>query len=974
MAKTRTGRGARAPSVRVDVGRYRPRSGLLPSATGSNPNRGAAAVRWRKTEPLRTATPGITNARSIALRPGPGPDFLPAGGLTSVKAPPPRGDLSGYFPVAGAPGAWYGQSQSIETTPLVTLHMNPRCSGPRFALGACLFLLLVPDRGRADPGDVDPAFVSGAANLGGGVSLVALQEDGRLVVAGSFTNYNGAPARNLVRLRPDGSVDPEFSVGSGFEGMTVGTFVAPAQISVILPTAAGLLVGGTFEKVNGQPKTNLVRLLASGAVDPGFAPGVDGAVAALAVLPTGKILVGGGFRNVGGVARSGFARLEADGQLDTGWVPNWGTFLGASARAIVVQPDGRILVGGTHLIFAGGLAVRGVARLTAEGALDPSFQPPALQFQTESVGAMAVQADGKILIAGLFQKINGQDHKAIARLNADGTLDPTWPGSGANAGGLGAVNAVVAGPNQQFYVGGGFETLNGLGPGGIARLNADGSRDPAFRKPAGSSTFAVQSLAVQADGHVVVAGTFTLGTSSDSFRTVLRLLGSGSATVPPPAITTQPQGVAFDLNATDQSLGVIASGTPPLSYQWHKDGEVLQFQSEPTLRFSQVFESTAGDYQVVVTNPGGSVTSLVATVRVNLPARVTSQPASRSVAVGERVTFSVGVSGTAPVRFQWRKGPDDLPGATNATFTLDAAQPGDAGRYSVVVANALGSETSQEALLQVTIAPPEISAHPLSQTVTLAETNLTARTLASRRLRLTVLGGLAPWIDHGIYEITFTESAYYSPAGGALPTASTGGYAVGQGTAPPATLLDFTTFFPAGNAARLTLVPNGIFEFNRADLVEDQNGRWELIPPFVPFSGPTVTLTVTATGVPPLTYQWFHDGMPLTGQSGATLTLTNVQLSDLGEYSVEVGNLGGKVRSDVALVSTGGLALAAPKVDGGKLHFNLPTSPGKTYGIQFQSALGGNWSTLQTVPGDGSARPVSVPAAGATGFVRVEER
>ena len=143
----------------------------------------------------------------------------------------------------------------------------------------------------------------------------------------------------------------------------------------------------------------------------GFDPNANGLVRVVVVQPDGKTLIGGDFTTVLGVARSRIARLNADGTLDTAFNPNSNAFV----LSIAVQADGKILVsGGFNTI--GGQPRTIIARLDAVTGLADSFNPNL----DNNVSAIAVQADGKILAGGLFTSIGGQPRNHIARLETDG--------------------------------------------------------------------------------------------------------------------------------------------------------------------------------------------------------------------------------------------------------------------------------------------------------------------------------------------------------------------------------------------------------------------------------------------------------------------------------------------------------------------------------------------------------------------------
>jgi hypothetical protein len=170
---------------------------------------------------------------------------------------------------------------------------------------------------------------------------------------------------------------------------------------------------------------------------------------------------------------------------------------------------------------------------------------------------------------------------------------------------------------------------------------------------------------------------------------------------PPPAITAQPQDQRVALGAP-ATFSVSATGTAPLVYQWRFEGAPLPGATNASLEIASVALTQAGDYQVVVSNGGGSVVSSNAVLSLAGTAVIVTEPRDQSVSVGANTSFGVSVSGNTPLFFQWRLNGADLPGATNRTLLLTNLAVSDSGKlYSVVVRNALGSATSREALLEV---------------------------------------------------------------------------------------------------------------------------------------------------------------------------------------------------------------------------------------------------------------------------------
>jgi uncharacterized protein YfaP (DUF2135 family) len=165
-----------------------------------------------------------------------------------------------------------------------------------------------------------------------------------------------------------------------------------------------------------------------------------------------------------------------------------------------------------------------------------------------------------------------------------------------------------------------------------------------------------------------------------------------------PAITAQPQNQSVVLGAT-ATFSVTATGTAPLHYQWKKGGSSVGTDSA-TLSVAAAQLADAGSYSVTVSNMVSSVTSADATLSISTPPAIVSSPAAKTVASGTSATFSVTATGSGPLHYQWKK--DGVAVGTDAaSFTLASAQAADAGAYSVVVSNPIGSVTSATAALTV---------------------------------------------------------------------------------------------------------------------------------------------------------------------------------------------------------------------------------------------------------------------------------
>jgi hypothetical protein len=191
----------------------------------------------------------------------------------------------------------------------------------------------------------------------------------------------------------------------------------------------------------------------------------------------------------------------------------------------------------------------------------------------------------------------------------------------------------------------------------------------------------------------------------------------------PPTITTQPSAQTA-LVGSNVTFTVAATGTPTLSYQWKKGSNNISGATSSTLNLTNVQTVDAANYSVVVTNMAGTTTSNTAFLTVQVPPSITTQPVSQTVTAGANVTFTVVASGTPAPTYQWKKGSNNIVGATSSTLTLTNVQPISAANYSCVVTNAAGTVTSNNAFLTVNVLTYQAENATLSGGNS-AETNVT---------------------------------------------------------------------------------------------------------------------------------------------------------------------------------------------------------------------------------------------------------
>ncbi len=245
----------------------------------------------------------------------------------------------------------------------------------------------------------------------------------------------------------------------------------------------------------------MARLDATTGLADSFDPSANNDVHSIALQADGKILAGGVFTNIGGQTRNDIARLDAT----TGSADSFNPNANNDVEAIAVQADGKILVGGDFngANSIGGATRNRIARLDATTGLADSFDPNA----NDIVYAIAVQADGKILAGGAFITLaaNGGPtvtRNRIARLEIDGRLDQTLDLGIAGS----QVNTMAVQPDGKVVIAGLFSSVLGVARNNIARLNSDGTLDMAFDPGVNASVY---SIALQTDGKILVGGIFT---------------------------------------------------------------------------------------------------------------------------------------------------------------------------------------------------------------------------------------------------------------------------------------------------------------------------------------------------------------------------------------------------------------------------------------------------------------------------------
>ncbi len=302
-----------------------------------------------------------------------------------------------------------------------------------------------------------------------------------------------------------GSLDITFNPGSG---------AIPWVTCIAVQTNGQIVISGEFTSYNGANRTRVARLFADGSLDTSFDSGVgpNREVRALSLQSDGKMLIGGEFTSINGVGWNQPARLRPDGSVDTSFDTSSAHGAGAGAvYALALQADGKVLIGG-GFSSVGGTNYSRIARLNTNGTVDVTFNPGTgiTNSGYPFVLALGVQSDGRVIVGGSFAAINGVFRNYLARLNTNGSVDTTFDAGLAGPAGFVGVYSVAVLPQDKIVIGGNFSSANGYSRNGIARLNADGSVDDTFNPGLGVGGFSgrVLALAVQGDGKVIIGGEF----------------------------------------------------------------------------------------------------------------------------------------------------------------------------------------------------------------------------------------------------------------------------------------------------------------------------------------------------------------------------------------------------------------------------------------------------------------------------------
>jgi uncharacterized delta-60 repeat protein len=290
------------------------------------------------------------------------------------------------------------------------------------------------------------------------------------------------------------SNDPTFNIGTGatkFSGIMSG----PISSMVISPIDQKILITGDFDEFNGVSKQGIVRLNPDGSIDNTFINDSMLNIGAMTLQPDGKILYAG----------SGFlGRLLSNGTQDSVFNSNAaGLGLTGQPYKIILQPDGKIILGGAMNFLISGVNINSVFRLNSDGTRDTTFNAPAATNSFDVYGLL-LQSDGKLIVGGGFTSFSGSSYNNIMRLNSNGSFDYWFdPGIGPDN----AVLDLALQPDGKIIAVGNFQLYNGDTTNNLCRINTDGTLDTSFVMGSYLGNFSeLSKIRLLSDGKIIGIG------------------------------------------------------------------------------------------------------------------------------------------------------------------------------------------------------------------------------------------------------------------------------------------------------------------------------------------------------------------------------------------------------------------------------------------------------------------------------------
>lgn len=603
----------------------------------------------------------------------------------------------------------------------------------------------------------------------------------RLLIWGNFPENQDQIY--LIRLDADGTKDEEFTADlSSIESLS-GAWVDEQGRTIIA-------VRFTPEFTDAERFYGLVRLNPDGTVDPSFqSTHFTNSLTILGPSADGGWFIGGRFSSITDVPNSSLAKLKSNGARELLFNDQ---FTG-TVNYLKELPDTRILVVGNLDTRGTGYPNRQIGVLTPTGFWDESFD-------VSNSGLVQIQSarlrpDGRIVVLRVVDRVT-----QLMQLRPDGALDPSFP-------------------------------VRNLG------------------KTNGNTVFG--EISIEPNGDILLIGDFTTEHSDIDRDSMALIKGTSFA----PEIIVQPHTMTSTNVGEAVMFGVEVLGAPDLDIQWRLNGSPIAGNHSAILKIESPNAADMGTYDVVISNPYGSITSEALSLEIKSPPTFTLEPIGGTVLEGTPFTFTAETSSELTTTLQWFFEEEIIPEATKNSYSLEGVSRTDAGSYTLVATNIVGSTTSMTAELIVNYAP-EIISGPESLTVNRGD---------AARMEILVVGSPQPtfqWYFNG-NALSGETSVFLErdPAQGS----DAGTYSVVVSN-------DIGSVSSQGARLSVNDGPEVLFTPRQRNAI----------------AGDNVTFRVNARGLPPLRYQWFKDGETIAGATGDTLLINGATTDDVGAYTVKV--------------------------------------------------------------------------------------
>lgn len=517
-------------------------------------------------------------------------------------------------------------------------------------------------------------------------------DSGAAIAADDFIwmDYSGNRTNSAIQVQPNG-------VNSAYVE------------DIIIDQQGNFVVAGFIKYPNTSSiTTNAVRYNSNLTVDTTFkVPPSDGRIRVIKQLPNNKYVIGGDFTTIGGLARKKLALLNEDGSVNTSFDP-FASITVTTVMDLDVLPDGSVLVAGDISAFGSStFDSYYLVKITPAGVLDATFLVP-VRGGSEGKSVLALP-NGKIYLGGNFSANENStgNQRALVRLNADGSMDSTFNpgGAGLAVSGTATVWDMDYQVDGKILISGRFDTFNGVTRNGILRLLNDGTLDTTATFPMGTSVNSSsmgQTVFATKDGQYIYVSRNSVSDTSTANQRLVRYLN----VLEDPAIAAQPASVSKDKNGNISITAAVYSSAS-ITYQWYKNGVLLDGQTTNTLTLNNLVESDSAQYTLHATTQGQTLISDAAQLRVLAAPVIASAPASISILGGKPFSLTIDAFGQANLSNKWffngvAMGGGSFTGTNTMSLTNSHIRLPDAGLYLYIVTNTLGKATAS---VQVVVQP-----------------------------------------------------------------------------------------------------------------------------------------------------------------------------------------------------------------------------------------------------------------------------